>query len=440
MTRVVIEDAESFLVEVSALRELRGRARRGASEVVAESMSAHGQYAPVTVNRRTMEVLRGNEVVAAARWLGWEYVAATYVDVDDEEAHRIALVDNRSSDLASYDAEALAQLLTALPDLAGTGYDDAALAELLAQTAPRPALTDVDDAPPLPDEPITRDGDVFVLGDHRVMCGDATSATAIATLLEDQRVDAVWTDPPYGVSYVGGTKDRLTIANDDLRADELFTLLDDAFRCVGDALRPGGVFYVCSPSGALETTFRLALETARLELRQQLVWVKDRFVLGRQDYHGRHETILHGWAEGAEPPLPPLYDDAHGTVLYGWSSGAGHAWEGGRRQDTVWEVPRPSASRLHPTMKPVALVQRAIENSTRPGEVVLDSFGGSGSTLIAAYTAGRRSRLMEMDPRYVDVICRRWQEHTGQVPLRDGRRVDFTGPDRAAAGPADGAG
>lgn len=156
------------------------------------------------------------------------------------------------------------------------------------------------------------------------------------------------------------------------------------------------------------------------------MWVKDRFVLGRQDYHGKHETILHGWADGAQPIEPPMYDEAHSTVLYGWKDGAGHTWEGGRKQDTVWDCPRPSANRLHPTMKPVDLVKRGIENSTKPGGLVMDLFGGSGSLLIAAYTSGRRSLSMELDPRYVDVICRRWQEHTGSLPVRHGEPVDFS--------------
>lgn len=427
MRHAAADSLSGLLEPVDDLNPYDGNPRRGDVEALIESLTAHGQYAPIVVNRRGRQILCGNHLFAAARQLGWSHVAVSWVDVDDETAARIVLVDNRTSDLAGYDREALAAILDSLPSLEGTGYDQAAVDELLASVAPRPELTDPDDAPPVPTEPISRRGDVFVLGgEHRLMCGDATDVGDVDVLLEGEKVDAVWTDPPYGVSYVGGTKDRLTIANDNLGTDELFDLLSGAFNRVGDALRPGGVFYVCSPSGALETTFRLALESAGLRLRQQLVWVKDRFVLGRQDYHGRHETILHGWADGDDPLEPPLYDDAHGTVLYGWADGGAHAWEGGRRQDTVWECPRPAASRLHPTMKPVDLVRRGVENSTRPGGTVLDLFGGSGSLLIAAYGARRRSRLMELDPRYVDVICRRWQDHTGQLPVRDGEAVDFS--------------
>lgn len=420
----------SLLVPVDQLRPYSRNPRRGRVDVLTDSLRENGQYRPVVANQRTGEVLAGNHTLAAALELGWTEIATTWVDVDDETAARIVLIDNRASDLAGYDDQALADLLASLPSLTGTGYDEQAFAELLASTEDRPALTDPDDVPDTPADPLSRPGDVFVLGgQHRLMCGDATDPDAVATLLDGlEHVDAVWTDPPYGVAYVGGT--GLRIENDDLDEDGLRGLLDGAFARVAEVLRPGGVFYVCSPSGALETVFRAALDGAGLRLRQQLVWVKDRFVLGRQDYHGRHETILHGWGDGADPMDPPLYDDAHGTVLYGWADGAGHTWEGGRRQDTVWEIPRPARSDVHPTMKPVELVRRGIENSTRPAGVVLDLFGGSGSLLIAAYGAGRRSLSMELDPKYVDVICRRWQEHTGLQPVRDGQPVDFCDDDR----------
>lgn len=265
-------------------------------------------------------------------------------------------------------------------------------------------------------------------GRHLVACGSSTRSRDVEALLAGDLVDLVWTDPPYGVSYVGGTKDRLTIKGDDLSADALRRdLLEPAFTQMAQVLRPGGAFYVCSPSGPLEATFRGALDAVNLTLRQQLVWAKDRFVLGHQDYHQRHESILFGWGDGDAPLEPPLYDPVHDTILYGWAPGAAHTWEGGRKQDTVWECPRPKASRLHPTMKPVELVSRAMENSSRPGDLVADFFGGSGSLLIAAYTLSRRSRTMELDPAYVDVICRRWQQHTGMVPVRaaDGAEVSF---------------
>lgn len=406
-----------------------GNPRRSDVRAIADSLAAFGQYKPVVVNRRDSRVIAGRAVLAAAQSLGWESIAAAYVDVDDETARRIELRDNRCSDLATYDDAELLALLESLPDLEDTGWTSSDLAELAATLGDEPAaLTDPDDAPPAPATPVSARGEVYLCGEHRVMCGDATSADDVAALVAGATVDAVWTDPPYGVDYVGGTADALRIRNDDLTPDALGELLAGAFARIAEHLRSGGAFYVCSPSGALETVFRRELDGAGLPLRQQLVWVKDRFVLGHSDYHNRHESILFGWAEGAEPAPVPPYDVAHGTVLYGWAEGAGHDWQGDRRQDTVWEHDRPAASRLHPTMKPVALVRRGVENSTRAGGVVLDLFGGSGSLLIAAHATRRRALVMELDEAYVDVILRRWEEHTGITPVleRTGQPVSFT--------------
>lgn len=435
-------DLERLAVPVDQLRPYGRNPRRGDVDAIAASLQANGQYRPIVANRGTLtgrpgEVLAGNHTLAAATSLGWREVAVTWVDVDDDRVARIVAVDNRTNDLAGYDPNELLALLQGLPDLDGTGYDARALAELEAAVVDPTALTDVDDAPPLPDVDApthTSVGDVWLLGPHRLAIGDATHEDIVQAATGGAPVDLLWTDPPYGVSYTGGTPDHLTIANDDLKAADLGTLLEQALTLARAQLRPGAAFYVCSPSGALETTFRHALDAARLPLRQQLVWVKDRFVLGRADYHGRHESILYGWRLDGEPQQPPHYEPGHDTILYGWRAGAAHTWEGDRRQDTVWEHPRPAASRLHPTMKPVDLVRRAITNSTPPGAVVLDPFAGSGSTLIAAHATHRVTGLVELDPRYGDVIARRWQEHTGITPVRDatGAAVDFTQPPAAA--------
>jgi DNA modification methylase len=235
-------------------------------------------------------------------------------------------------------------------------------------------------------------------------------------------VQLLLTDPPYGVAYVGGT--GLTIRNDDLDEAGLHQLLEQSLTAAAELMPPGAPFYIFSPSGVLETTFRLALPPA-LGLRQQLVWVKDSLVLGHSDYQMRHETILYGWRPGAGEPDEAAYEPAHDTVLYGWKTGGAHAWDGDRRQSTVWEFPRPRRSSEHPTMKPVAMLEAAIGNSTRPGAHVLDLFAGSGSTLIACHGTKRAASLVELDPAYADVICRRYQEHTGVVPVRDGQPVTF---------------
>lgn len=417
---------------ITELRPFEGNPRRGNIDAIAASLSTIGQYRPIVVNAgthtgRRFEVLAGNHTMLAAKKLGWTSLECVVVDVVDEQAARIVAADNRTADLGGYDDAELLSLLESLPDLAGTGYDSRDLAEIAARASGSPlSLTDPDEAPPVPvSEPFSESGDVWLLGAHRLVCGDARDPSVQETALAGARPDLLFTDPPYGISYRGAAGSML---NDDLGPDELYGLLVAALSSAARRLPPGGVFYVCSPSGPLETVFRQALQEAGLPLHQQLVWVKNTFTLSRADYQPQHETILHGAADDGDGVGGP----DHGTVLYGWREGAAHRWEGGRRQSTVWLFDKPARSREHPTMKPVALVQQAIENSSREGGLVLDVFGGSGSTLIAAHLSRRRASLVELDPRYVDVICRRWQEHTGVVPeLQRGRGrlkpVDFTG-------------
>ncbi|HTW17067.1 MAG TPA: DNA methyltransferase [Nocardioides sp.] len=428
----VLLEQEYALVDVNELRPHPRNPRRGDLDGIAGSIDVNGFFGAIVAQRSTTHVLVGNHRLAAAKARGATVVPVLWVDVDDDAALRILLVENRMNDLASTDDAVLAEVFELLQASGagtdGTGYDDDLVAEILAAARPAEALTDVDDAPDYPEaDPISIEGDVWQLGPHRVVCGNATSIEDVRVALNERPAGLLFTDPPYGVSYRGGTAKQLTIQNDDLTPEQLRELLDGAFAAAAQVLAPGASFYVCSPSGALETLFRLALDQARLPLRQQIVWVKDRFVLGRADYHGQHETIFYGWQLDGTPAVPPHFEDEHGTVLYGWKPGAGHTWEGGRKQSTVWEHERPARSAEHPTMKPVELVRRAIENNTRPGALVLDTFGGSGSTLIACHHAGRVAALVELDPKYVDVICRRWEQHTGELPVRaaTGEAVSF---------------
>jgi DNA modification methylase len=402
--------------------------RVGDVDAIADSLEAHGQYRPIVVQRSSGYVLAGNHTLKGARRLrdrgqpGWDTIDAVVLDVDDVEAARIMLVDNRTADLGTYDDGVLVALLRELPDLSGTGYDEDVLAELeaaLAAGEEPDSHTDPDDVPDLPAaEPVSRVGDVWLLGPHRLAVGDATDRVVVDRAVAGRPVDLLWTDPPYGVQYVGKTADALTITNDRLDADALLEFLVDLFTGARRTMRPGAAFYVCSPPGDLELTFRLALREAPLPLHQAIVWRKDRFVLGRHDYQWQHESVLYGWTSGGQPLTPPHYEPDHDTILYGWKEGAAHTWDGGRKQTTVWDIPRPARNDVHPTMKPVALVERAVENSTARGALVLDTCAGSGSTLIAAHRTGRLAALVELDPRYADVICRRWQEHTGDVPRR----------------------
>jgi site-specific DNA-methyltransferase (adenine-specific) len=388
---------ETRTVPIADLRPFASNPRRGDLKAIADSLRANGQYRPIVARRQTGEVLAGNHTLRAARDLGWTEIAATFVDCTDEQAKRIVLADNRTNDLAAYDDSALVELLQGLPSLEGTGYDQEALEQLLDELDPEPLLED--EVPPPSPEPRTRPGDLYQLGPHRLLCGDARDAITYGRLLARSRADLLWTDPPYGVEYVGKTKARLQIEND--RGTGLRSLLDQSFAAAGNALVEGAPLYVAAPGGALLVTFAQAFMSAGWELRQSLVWIKDAMVLGRSDYHYRHEQLLYG------------YKPAPGRLGRG-----GRGWHGTDSETSVFEIERPRASREHPTMKPPELIEATLRNSSRRREIVLDPFAGSGSTLVAAERTGRRAYLIELDPRYCDVVCDRYARLTGNEAER----------------------
>lgn len=427
----VIQELVAFTVD-----ELSGyhrNPRRGDVDAIAQSLEVNGQYRPIVVNLgthtgRPLEVLAGNHTLAGAKRLGWATILATTVDVDDLAAARIVAADNRTADLGDYDRDVLADLLAGLDDLAGTGYDAAFLEGLLA---PEPAsLTPEDAVPEKPADPRSKRGDVWRLGPHRLLCGDSTDTAAVRHMLESGGLvpDVLWTDPPYGISYEGGTKDKLTIQN-DVGGDPLRQLLLGAFATAVAVCKPGAPVYVAHA----ETTrviFETCLVEAGILFRQNLVWVKNSLVLGHSDYQYQHEPILYGETAAGDEPFVPR----HEPILYGFTEGGkgrlgrgGVGWFGDNRQTTVFEVPKPARNGEHPTMKPTELIRQQLTNSLPPGGVVLDLFAGSGSTLIAAHHLKGKAALVELDPKYVDVICRRWQEHTGVIPVLDstGAQVSF---------------
>ncbi len=381
------------LVPVTDLERHPDNPRQGDVGAIIQSIEAHGFYGTIIAQASSRRVLAGNHRLEAARQLGIDAVPVIYLDVDDQQAQRILLVDNRTNDLATYDDTALTDLLQQLmPDLSGTGFDASDLDELLAELDPGERKgTDTTPIEP-PADPTTKPGDLWILGDHRLVCGSSTDPTAVERVLAGDRPDILATDPPYGVAYVGKTDDALTIKNDAGTPEQTRDLFRDALAISG--LKPGGVFYATVPDGPLSRWFIDAVEQGlgADALRQQLVWVKDRFVMGRSDYHYRHEPIL-----------------------YGWATGAAHYFIDDRTQDSIWEIPRPSASREHPTMKPVPLFERMLDNSSKPHDIVYEPFGGSGTTLLAADNLHRRARVIELDPAYCDVIIDRWQRHTGQT-------------------------
>lgn len=413
---------------VGELQTYHRNPRRGDVKAIAESLRVRGQYRPIVVNLgtrtgRPLEVLAGNHTLLAARALGWESIEATTVDVDDDGAAQIVVADNRLADLGEYDEAELARLLADLDSLEGTGFSDQDVASMMAALEEPVALTDVDDVPDLPEsEPVSRLGDVWELGPHRLVCGDATDESVLRLAVGSGRADVMWTDPPYGVEYVGGTKDALTIQNDG--AAGLPGLLDGAFAAAAGVLRAGAPVYVAHADSG-RVTFEGALRGAGFDVRQNLVWVKNALVLGRSDYHYQHEPVLYGLAPYEPDHEPILYGFADPTGVKGRLGRGGPRWFGDNRQTTVFTVPKPKRSAEHPTMKPVELIVPMLRNSLPAGGLVLDMFAGSGSTLIAAHHVNGRAALVELDPRYVDVICRRWQEHTGVMPVRGGESVDF---------------
>jgi site-specific DNA-methyltransferase (adenine-specific) len=398
---------EHTIVDIDSVEAHPKNVRQGDIGAISESLKAHGQYRPIVVDKRTNRILAGNHTWKAAKALGWQQINAGFIETkDDDEALRILLADNRTTDLASYDDSGLAELLKQLSEtdigLEGTAFDGDDLDSLLKDLGHFELPTDVDEIPEQVPA-ITKLGDVWLLGNHRLVCGDSTDEKQIALLMQNKEADLVWTDPPYGVAYVGKTKDALTIENDDMDIDALQAFLTKAFSAGYAVTKKGGCWYVAAPSGNIFQAFSIPLTNLGI-WRHTIVWVKDTLVMGRADYHYRHESIFYGWKEGAAHQTPP-----------------------DRKQDTVWEIPRPKRSTEHPTMKPVELVMRAIQNSTNEKQIVLDLFGGSGSTLIAAQETNRIAYLMELDPHYVDVICARYQKHTGNQPILEatGEPHDF---------------
>ncbi len=412
----IVRHLGTFDVPIDKLRQYPGNPRRGNIAVIKQSLRKHGQYKTIVAQADDPEhpenggtVLGGNHTLMAAKELGWNTMRVDIWDVDDEQARAIVLVDNRTTDLADYDDRLLAELLAQVEDLDSTGYDltDVKSLEIELEEGHKIELFDSDDgdddAPTPPAEPHCKPGDVWQLGKHRLVVGDSTNPKTWDLLLGDRKADMIWTDPPYGISYQGKTKDALQIENDDLEGDALGDFLRGVLGIAFGVSKPGACWYVASPGGPNMNQFGVVLEELGI-FRQTIIWVKDTFTLGRSDYHYRHEIIFYGWKPGA----------AHHAVP-------------DRKQDTVHEFPRPSRSADHPTMKPIALIGRHIQNSTNPSDLVVDPFGGSGSTLLAAHKTGREAAIIELDPRYADVICRRYQQHSGELPTREGVPHDFVG-------------
>jgi len=373
---------------------------------VAASIAEFGWRQPIVVDEN-MVVLAGHTRLEAARQLGLE-TAPVHVarGLTEAQARAFRIMDNRSAQNAEWDEELLGlelgDLLEAEFDLGLTGFTEDELNALLSGVE-EAAAEDADEIPDAPEDPVSRPGDLWLLGPHRLLCGDATVATDVERLLGDNKANICFCDPPYNVDYAGGVgaeragKDR-RIRNDALGQD-FGRFLYDA--CVLINAHTAGAVYICMSSSELHT-LQKAFTEAGGHWSTYLIWAKDRFTLGRSDYQRQYEPILYGWPEGTK-----------------------RRWCGARDQGDVWLIDRPAKNELHPTMKPVALVERALRNSSRVGDLVFDPFGGSGTTLIAVETTGRKAALMEIDPKYVDVIVERWQRFTGRQAVLDGDGRSF---------------
>lgn len=351
---------------------------------IKESLGRFGQRKPIVVRGR--KILAGNGTLEAARQLGWTEIEIIQVpeEWDEETAKAYALADNRTAELAEWNESELAKQLLELEkadwDIQALGFE---MPQVVEVSPPEP------DDVPIVDTFVTQVGDLWQLGKHLLFCGDSTDLSAYKKLLNETQVDMVWTDPPYGVAYVGKTKDALTIENDTLNAQQLEDFLRKAFTEIFAVTKPGACWYVAAPSGNLFQSFSIPL--SELDVwRHTLVWVKDTLVMGRADYHYRHESIFYGWTPGQAHITPP-----------------------DRKQDSVWEITRPKVNKEHPTMKPIELITKALINSSMANNIVLDPFAGSGSTLIACEQTHRIARCIEIDPKYCDVIVKRWENYTG---------------------------
>jgi DNA modification methylase len=362
---------------------------------IARSMEEFGVVNPALVTRDGTVILGHGRILAAKR-LGLTHFPVIVADhLTEAQVRAIRIADNKIAENAGWDEDKLsgetAALLEAKIDLSLLGFSELELKRVLAEVENQQGYIDEDAVPEPPQQPVAQEGDEFLLDDHRICCGDATSIDSVKRFLEGRSADLIFADPPYSVNYLGSPRSSAAgmsrpILNDNLGPDFAQFLYDC---CVAMLAVSGGAIYICMSSSQLHTLYK-AFTDAGGHWSTFVIWAKDTFTLGRSDFQRQYEI-----------------------VLYGWKQGGSHYWCGARNQGDVWFIDKPRVNDLHPTMKPVELVERAIVHSSRKGDLILDPFGGSGSTLIACQKTGRVASLMELDPRYVDVAITRWQAFTG---------------------------
>lgn len=361
-------------------------------DAVAASIKEFGFKNPIVVDKDFV-IVCGHTRLKAALKLGLTEVPIVIAsDLTDEQVRAFRLADNKVAELSIWDVAKLDEELDSIVDIDMTefGFD------LGNETIVDDSDFDVDEAAESIVDPVTKTGDIWQLGIHRLMCGDSTEPGMVSELLDGFQTDLLLTDPPYNVNYEGGTNEKMKIQNDNMESSEFCDFLSRAFKSAEMNMKPGASFYVWH-AGMEMPNFMKAVESAGLKTSEILVWVKNVFNLGHYDYQWRHEPCL-----------------------YGWKPGERHFWCGGRKQSTILEFDKPLANKEHPTMKPLEMFQLQIENSTKKGWRVLDLFGGSGTTIIACEKLGRIGYAMELDPKYCDVIVQRWEKATGKKAKKIG--------------------
>jgi DNA modification methylase len=395
--------------------EMNPRAHPGPQiRQIAASMEAFGNVNPILVDKHRV-VIAGHGRLLAAQLLGLTHLPVIVLDhLSEQQARELRIADNKIAANAEWDDEKLCAELAALleqkVDLTILGFSELELKRVLADLENQTGLIDEDSAPEPPKQPTAQTGEEWILGDHRMRCDDATLVDGVRLVLQGCLADLIITDLPYNVNYSGSPRHSAAggsrpILNDNLGKDFAKFLYDS---CVAMLAVAGGAIYICMSSSELHTLHK-AFTDAGGHWSTYVIWAKNTFTLGRSDFQRQYEPILYGWKEGSQ-----------------------HFWSGARDQGDLWFVDKPRVNDLHPTMKPVELIERAILNSSRKGDLVLDPFAGSGTTLIACQKTGRRARLIELDPKYVDGTITRWQSYTGEKATlaSNGRSFDDVAQER----------
>lgn len=370
-------------IEEIKMYENNPRNNDGAVEYVANSIKEFGFKVPIVLDKNNV-IVAGHTRYKAAKLLKITEIPCIIAnDLSDDQVKAFRLIDNKAAELASWDIDLLNIELENIKDIDMELFNFE-ISNILDN------VVDDEYEVELPEDPKTKSGNIYKLGNHYLMCGDSTNASDVKKLMNNQLADLIVTDPPYNVNYEGKTDDNLKIMNDNMEDNQFYSFLEAAFINLYNSVKDGGSIYVFH-ADTEGLNFRKAMMSSGFKLAECLVWVKNAFVMGRQDYHWKHEP-----------------------VLYGWKPGASHYFINDRSQSTVLEFDKPIRNEEHPTMKPIDLIAYLINNSSKKDEIVLDLFGGSGTTMIACEQTNRKAFIMELDPRYCDVIIDRWEKFTNQ--------------------------